>query len=137
MRIYFDTSALAKRYKPEQHSSFVNEVLSSTEHKFYILSIISEVEMRSTLHRFLIDQHFQKVWNTFVSETKQRFDVVTLDQDIKYYAYEIMANSICKTLDALHIAAAAKLGQDVVFLTFDKQQAKAAQACGLRLLTPE
>jgi predicted nucleic acid-binding protein len=46
-------------------------------------------------------------------------------------AGEIACQLATRTLDAIHLAAAERLGPDLTFVTFDERQAAAARAMGL------
>ena len=138
MHIYFDTSALAKRYKTETDSGFVNQLVSSVPNNVIFLSKpFTLIEMASTLRRVSTPSQLKSVWKRFTEEFEDIFVAVNFDEEIGEHASKIALTSNCKALDAIHIASSAKLGTDTRFLTFDKQQARAAQVCGLRLLTPD
>ena len=139
MKIYFDTSALVKRYKPETHSATVRKIISDKSQLLFMLDLLSIGEMRATLRRFSKESNFafDPMWCQFLEDAKNRFIFVDLDHDIWNKMYDVVDATTCKTLDALHVAAALRVGEDTLFLTFDKQQSKAAQACGLKLLTAD
>ena len=49
-------------------------------------------------------------------------------------AARIAEQTLCRSLDALHVAAARRAGKSTTFLTFDLRQAQAARSAGLMVV---
>lgn len=49
-------------------------------------------------------------------------------------AARIAEQTLCRSLDALHVASALRAGASTVVLTFDIRQARTARAMGLRVI---
>ena len=61
--------------------------------------------------------------------------VIAVDTITSNIAADIADLTSIRTLDALHLAAASRIGiEDVLFLTFDVRQAVAARTLGMRVL---
>jgi len=71
-----------------------------------------------------------------VADVLTRFAFVELDPDLASMAART-GSATLPALDAIHVAAALRLGSEVdSFLTYDRRQARAAGEAGLRVLAP-
>ena len=128
MVLYVDTSALLKRYIDE-HDSDVADALMAAD-PVLVTSRITEVEVRRNLARLLGDDAASSAKRQFL-EDLDAFALVAVDATTCNDAARIAEATLCRSLDALHIAAAARSGPSTRFLTFDVRQAKAARMVGL------
>ena len=62
------------------------------------------------------------------------FSVVELDAATCELAATIAEQTGVRTLDALHLGAASRLGTSLTFLTFDVRQAQAARGLGFAVV---
>ena len=62
------------------------------------------------------------------------FALVSLDDVTCNDAARIAEQTLCRSLDALHVAAARRAGESTTFLTFDVRQAQAARSAGLMVV---
>ncbi len=137
MRLYLDTSALAKAYTTEIGSADVDDYLGRGTTIF--LSDLNRVELRSMLaRRFRMGElnavQEQAIWSQFqLDVADEYFEPVPMPAS----AWTIAAGLIdrvapvaLRTLDALHVALASSL-PDVTFVTADRAQRSAAQQLGL------
>lgn len=69
-----------------------------------------------------------------VTDVLEWFDLVDLDPTI-YREAGLMPGTNLRSLDALHVVVALRVGADV-FISYDASQAKAASAAGLRTVSP-
>jgi predicted nucleic acid-binding protein len=69
------------------------------------------------------------------AEDVASFAIVELDATTCELAATVAEQTGARTLDALHLAAASRLGTTLGFLTFDARQAQIARSLGFRLLT--
>jgi predicted nucleic acid-binding protein len=104
--LYVDSSALLKRYVDEHDSDAAVELM--TTDPVLLTSRITEVEVRHNLSRLL--------------------DATPL------HAARIAEQTLCRSLDALHVASALRAGAATVLLTFDIRQARTARAMGLTVI---
>jgi uncharacterized protein len=130
LTLYVDTSALLKRYVEEPESAFVDEVLNGEDS--LVTARHTMVELRRNLPRLLSGSPLVEARKYFLDDWAS-FSVVELDAATCEMAATITEQTSVRTLDALHLAAARRLGSELQFLTFDRNQAAAARSVGLHV----
>ena len=131
MPLYLDTSALLKRYIAEPDSAACEERLLAGP--VWITARHTLVEARRNLPRLLAGDELAAARRQLADDWR-RINVVELDAVTCDAAAAIAEATGARTLDALHLAAASRLGVGaIVLMTFDAQQARAARALGLTL----
>lgn len=132
MRVLFDTSAIAKRYRDELGHLQVQEWLSRAHD--VVMAAHARVEVASSLCRDLHDgattRQDLEADLQILAQDFEGFSVVPLDARIEVLAIQAMAGARLRAMDALHIATAQVAGVDM-FITADKRQAQAAQALAI------
>ena len=137
MRVYFDTSALAKAYWPETGSGDVEDLLAGAEATF--LSDLNRLELRCMLARRsrtgeLNAAQIQAAWSQFELDiASEYFELTSMPPSGWSVARELIDRVdpiALRTLDALHIAIAASL-PSVTFVTADRAQRDAARLLGI------
>ncbi|TAG49455.1 MAG: PIN domain-containing protein [Betaproteobacteria bacterium] len=137
MRLYFDTSALAKAYTSERGSADVDDFLSRGTTVF--LSDLNRVELRCMLARRLRSGEIsaaleQAMWSQFLLDVSNEFfEPVAVPASAWTSATQLIdrvAPVALRTLDALHVALASTL-PSITFVTADRAQRSAAQQLGL------
>jgi predicted nucleic acid-binding protein len=93
-------------------------------------SRITEIEVRRNLQRVLDGEELLDARHRFALDF-DRFALLPLDGITCNEAARIAEQTLCKSLDALHVAAALRAGEHTTFLTFDVRQAAAARHVGL------
>jgi predicted nucleic acid-binding protein len=131
MTLYVDTSALLKRYVQE-HDSEAAEALMASD-LVLVTSRLTEVEVRRNLAR-LLDPDQQTKYKRQLSDDLDAFALVSLDATTCNEAARIAEETLCRSLDALHLAAAWRAGRATTLLTFDIRQAQAARTIGLSVI---
>ena len=139
MRIYLDTSALAKAYLTEVASDTVRSIISQSSHTY--ISSLNITEMRCMLARRVRSGHFAadvetRLWAAFQTDVANEvFDLFAV-QPALYIEAAALIDRInptpLRTLDALHLCIAEHLEPDR-FITTDRQLAKAALTIGLNV----
>lgn len=127
MSLYVDSSALIKRYVQEPESDLVDEMFADPD---LITAGHTVVELRRNLARLVPEDQLPEV-RARLGQDLGSFAIVELDQVTCELAATIAETTGARSLDALHLAAAQRVGGAVTFLTFDLRQAKAARAIGL------
>ncbi len=124
---YVDASALTKLVLDEPDSVAMRRWYVESER--VLCSRIGIVETRRAVGRYRHDPaHLDLVIRSV--------EVVEFDADIARQAASIGPTSL-KTLDAIHLASAARLGAAVdAFVTYDDRLADAARAVGLSVVRP-
>ena len=129
--LFLDTSALLKRYVEEGGTELVLELMA--EDPDWAASNLAHAEAEVTLCRAGLGEKVEAAQRRRLRADWERFLVVPVDGPCLLSAAEIGCVHRVRTLDALHLAAADRLPGPLVFLTFDRRQAAAAQAIGLQL----
>ena len=131
MTMYVDTSALMKRYISERDSVVAEHFLAADP--VLITSRLTEVELRRNLAR-LLDGDELLIARRQLEDDLNAFALVGLDASTCAEAASIAEQTLCRSLDALHVAAARRTGESTTRLTFDVRQAQAARFAGLAVL---
>jgi predicted nucleic acid-binding protein len=128
--IYVESSAAVKLFGLEREAdalvSYLDELADDAETTL-VSSPILETEVRRAAVRVELAQ-------SRATAILDRFDIVDLDRSV-YTSAGVLPGGNLRSLDALHIAAAFKVDAELM-LTYDKRQIAAAEAAGLRTLSP-
>lgn len=128
MTLYADSSALLKRYVSEPDSDLAVDLLASDP--VLVTGRHTVVEIRRNLARLLTGSAVTEARAAFTTDIGS-FAIVELDAATCELAAMIAEQTGVRTLDALHLGAARRLGTGITFLTFDVRQALAARSLGL------
>jgi predicted nucleic acid-binding protein len=131
MTLYADTSALLKRYVEEDDSDLAVELLDSDP--TLVTGRHTVVEVRRNLARLLSGTVLTEARQSFATDLGA-FSIVELEAATCELAATIAEQTGVRTLDALHLGAARRLGTAITFLTFDLRQAQAARGLGFRVV---
>jgi predicted nucleic acid-binding protein len=127
--LFLDTSALLKRYVEEPGTDLVLRRMD--EDRQWAASAVARTEAEITLCRLgFAPGDTEEVWQR-LREDWERCHVIPVDPTCLGRAVEIACRYEVRTLDALHLAAAVRLPQPMVILTFDRRQADAARSMDL------
>ncbi len=134
MKIFFDSSAFAKRYIEENGSNSVEELCSNATELG--LSIICVPEIISALNRrirekSLTQKQYRQAKNLLAKEVADAI-IIQVSPEIINNAIYALETNIVRTLDALPLASAIHWRADL-FVSSDKQQLEAAK--NLNLIT--
>ena len=127
MTLYVDSSALLKRYVDEPDSDRAVELLSTDP--TLVTGRHTVVEVRRNLARVLSPTDATVARAAFATDLTS-FSIVELDANTCELAATIAEQTSVRTLDALHLGAARRLGTQLTFVTFDVRQAHAARSLG-------
>ncbi len=131
MTLYVDTSALLKRYVAEHDSDAAEQFMAADP--VLVTSRLTEVEVRRSLSRLLNSSDAPAAKRQFLNDLDS-FALVSLDGATCNEAARIAEQTLCRSLDALHLAAAVRTGPSTTLLTFDNRQAQAARSLGLAVI---
>ena len=136
MRIFIDTSALAKHFFQEEGTQEVQDILTQADMVY--VSILSLPETFSTLAR---KKREEKVSTRQYIEIKKAIVKDFRDFNISELSPRIISKSIfllekysIRTLDAIHLASALEIDPDI-FVSSDHQQLKVAKVMKLKTLS--
>ena len=144
MIIYFDTSALVKRYLREDNSERVLTLFDEPDHIFGSV-VVAQVEMAATLQRAVrmnaaSSKLAAEVWQDFLdhwqSFTRLRIFAGTIERASENaWRYDL------RGYDSLHLAAALlwqeTLGTQITLATFDRELWLAGQKAGMLSWPPD
>jgi predicted nucleic acid-binding protein len=130
--VYVDSSAFLKRYVEEADSGRAEAYLLADPQ--WITARHTRIEVRRGLAHLLRGRALESARHDFEDDW-QRSHVVALDDATCDLAAEIAEATGARTLDALHLAAATRVGTAALtFLTFDVRQAQAARSLGITVV---
>lgn len=129
--LYVDTSALLKRYVAEHDSQISIELMGADP--VLITSRLTEVEVRRNLVRLLSVADAAAAKKQFLQDL-DAFALVAIDHVTCNLASTIAEQTLCRSLDALHLASAQRAGPATAILTFDTRQAQAARTLGFSVI---
>jgi len=130
--LYVDTSALLKRYVDEPESEDCDRILHADT--TWITARHTWVEVIRNLARLLSGGEQSRVEGDFRADWR-RINIVELDRITVERAADLAKVQGVRTLDALHLAAASRVGGTALpFVTYDIRQAQAARALGMTVL---
>ena len=129
--IYLDSSALMKLVRQEEETAPLREWLIVRPEQPVITSELGRIEVLRAARRV-----GGQVVLTQARAVVGDLDLVPLDRAVQDLACDI-ANPLLGTLDALHLASALLLREDLTtFIAYDHRLAAAAQDAGLVVATP-
>jgi uncharacterized protein len=127
---YVDTSALLKHYVDEPDSDLADELLAGDRE--LVTGRHTVVEVRRNLARLLSGTALSAIRAAFASDLAS-FAIVELDAATCELAATIAEQTGARSLDALHLGTARRLGTALTFITFDVRQAQIARTLGFRV----
>ncbi|OFW47195.1 MAG: hypothetical protein A3J29_07780 [Acidobacteria bacterium RIFCSPLOWO2_12_FULL_67_14b] len=125
-KAYFDASAIIKLGHVEPESQALIDYITD-EHLWAGTSVVADVEVRQSLRR-LQDRGAE------TDEHVRGFFLIELTRDIRDSAVALGAT--LRALDAIHLATALSIDDDIDFVTYDDRLAAAAHEEGLRVVQP-
>jgi uncharacterized protein len=124
---YVDASALLKRYVDEPDSARADSILGAAGE--LVTGRHTAVEVRRNLARLLGPAALADARASLLRDLES-FHLVELDAATCELAATVAEQSGLRTLDALHLGAALRVGTAITFVTFDHRQAQAARDLG-------
>ena len=128
MTLYVDSSALLKRYIDEHDSAVARDLLATDP--VLVTSRLTEIEVRRNLTRLLSGDQLRQARRQ-VALDLDALALIAVDATCCNEAARISEQTLCRSLDAIHLAAALRAGPATTVLTFDQRQAQAARSLGL------
>lgn len=128
--VYLDSSALVKLVIWEEGSDALAEALLSFPSS--VSSALASVEVQRTIRRATPDAEVL----ARAQQVLAGLILLKLDDAVLRTAAEIPPQAL-RSLDALHLASALSVGEDLeALITYDDRLATAARESGLRVLAP-
>jgi predicted nucleic acid-binding protein len=126
---YLDSSALVKVVLEESETARLLSLLA--DGRTQVSSVVADVEVHRAARREA------EAAAERATEVLEFVNLIELDRAILDVARAVEPDRL-RTLDAIHIATALSLGDDLdIFVTYDRRQAEAATSAGLDVRAPE
>jgi len=134
MKVFFDSSALIKRYIAEMGADRVRELLEGTSDLG--VAVICRPEVISGLSRLRREKkidagEYQRAKADLGADLEDA-SVLNLTQDVLDRAVDLLERFTLRASDALHVACAIDWSAQQ-FVSADGRQCDAAEACGLKV----
>jgi uncharacterized protein len=139
MKLFFDTSALIKKYITEEGSQKVDDLMDKAD--TIIVSVITEIEAHSTFKRLLIENAIsENDYKTLINEFEidyPYFTHIVFDSLITSNAKLLIEKHQLKTLDFIQLGTALLLKDEIdYFIVCDSKLVKAGKKEGLKIINP-
>ncbi len=131
MTLYIDSSAMLKRYIREHDREAAMSLMAGDP--VLATSRLTEVEVRRNLSRLLEGPDLTAARRQLAVDL-DALALMSLDATVCNEAARIAEQTLCRSLDALHLASALRAGSTTTVLTFDIRQAQAARSLGLAVV---
>jgi predicted nucleic acid-binding protein len=140
LRVFLDTSALAKRYVQEPGSEELEELFASVTIEIF-MSTLAFVEFAAAMGRKLLNKEIEKVQageaiNELEEDWSNVFDKIPLEDTVAETAAAIALEYSLKGADAVHLASAQVAGAEL-FVASDNKLIRAARKMGINSYNPE
>ena len=132
MRLFLDSSALAKRYLEEPGSEAVEELLA--EASALAISVICVPEVISALCRrrresSITAEQYAVAKRALLDDVRDAY-VIAINSEVLGSAVEALETNVLRAMDALHVGSALGWGAEL-FVSSDDRQLEAAGNLGL------
>lgn len=125
---FLDSSALVKLAVKESESEALRTYLR--RRRPLVASALAQTEVARALLPFG-DEAIRRGRTVL-----ERFDLLRLSDRVLLAAGALLPAEL-RSLDAIHLASALQLGEELgAFVTYDQRMSAAAKACGLRVVSP-
>jgi len=142
--LFFDTSALVKRYYEEPGTEFVDSLVTDDDTKV-VLTSIAVVETVSAFRRKynredIGDDVLDELLASFFDEALSDFLILPTEESLLVNSFELVLDDDLRTLDSLQLSAALSVSENVeelVFVSADKELVSVAENKGLQTQNPD
>jgi predicted nucleic acid-binding protein len=135
MKVFFDSSALAKRYIVEPGSNKVEKICAQSAmlgvSSICLPEIISAL-CRLRRHSVITEDQYESAKQALLKDIEDAL-VCNITPSVIKQSIHILESSKVQTLDALHVACALEFEAET-FVSSDIQQLSAANRAGLKVL---
>lgn len=142
--LFFDTSALVKRYYDEPGTDVVDQLIESKETKV-VLTAITVIEAVSAFRRKynrddIPEKIVDKLLTAFFDEALSDFLIVSTEEALFTYSFDLILEDDLRTLDSLQLSAALAVSDEVgelLFVSADRELVSVANNRGLETVNPD
>jgi uncharacterized protein len=139
MNLFFDSSALLKRYLNEKGDVETRKLFDISDKIF--VSATTHIECASTFQRLLqtklIDKKECQRLNIELSIDFPFFETIHFDDDIKHIALKVLEKHTLKALDTIQLATLIYVAEEIdSFVVCDNKLKKYAKEEGFKVIDP-
>lgn len=153
-KVYFDASALVKLYISETGSEWVDAIFNAldpagrpahqvTFAKIGIVEVAAALARRERMKELSAERR-RDLSASFLHDSASRFTLISLTDELLYFAAGLTYRTPLRSYDAVHLAAALSLNQELAaaglpaltFVTADEQLYETARQQGLQVDNP-
>jgi len=141
--LFFDTSALVKRYHEEKGTDQVDDLIEGED--TVVISSLSVIETVSAFRRKynmsdLTEEQMNDLLSEFFREALEDFIIVPMEESVMQFSFDLVIEDNLRTLDSLQLSAALSLNpredSDVVFISADEELVSIAEKRDLDAINP-
>ncbi|HOV13830.1 MAG TPA: type II toxin-antitoxin system VapC family toxin [Spirochaetota bacterium] len=139
MNLYFDTSALIKKYIDESGSEIVDNLVIEAD--TILVSRITEIETISTLRRLLLEKEISEIdyknLKIEIEKDFNSFEVIEIDFEIINKAKNMIDKYQLKSLDSIQLGTLLSI-ENIVdkFIVCDKKLLESSKKEGFKVFNP-
>lgn len=141
--LFFDTSALVKRYYEESDTARVDELIEGDE--TVVITSLTVIETISAFRRKynrteISDDAVNDLLAAFFEEALAEFVILPMEESIQQFSFDLILEDDLRTLDSLQLSAALSITTDdtaVHFVTADSELASVVRTRGLAAINPD
>lgn len=141
--LFFDTSALVKRYHDEAGTERVDELIEHPDASV-IASSLAVIEAVSAFRRKcnlgdIDESEMLALVGAFFREALEEFAVLPIEESVVGFSFDLVLEDDLRTLDSLQLSSGLSVSEeigDVTFVTADDRLATVADDRGLDVETP-
>ncbi|MFD1647134.1 type II toxin-antitoxin system VapC family toxin [Haloarchaeobius litoreus] len=141
--LFFDTSALVKRYYEEPGTELVDDLVE--DDRRVTITSLAVIETISAFRRKynrdqISESDTDDLLAAFFREALDDFVIVPMEESIQQFSFDLILEDDLRTLDSLQLAAALALDgeeADVVFVSADSDLVAVANDRGLQTVNPD
>ena len=142
--LFFDTSALVKRYYDESGTEFVDSLITDDDTKV-VLTSIAVIETVSAFRRKynrdgISEGVLDDLLASFFEEALSDFLILPTEESWFANSFELVLEDDLRTLDSLQLSAALSVSENVedfVFISADRELVSVAESKGLEAINPD
>lgn len=148
--VYIESSALVKRYLPEQGTEVIDELFDRrTSSEFFVISLPSALEIKSVFVRLakagrISDAEVRELLASFWADRTKVSSILPFDNSLVEEASGHLDRHPVRTLDAVHVASilrvketAQRSGERLIVVACDHEVVQACREENIEVLNPE
>ncbi len=139
--LFFDTSALVKRYHEEEGSEKVDRMVDDKD-TYVIITSLCVIEATSAFRRKhnrgeVSEDMMNRLLSFFFEEALEDFLILPLEESLTEHSFDLILAEDLRTLDSLQLSAALAVRQEeLVFVSADEKLNTVAENQGLGTFNP-